>query len=71
MSEGHLDDASIIIDVHEALTNALDDEVNLEIENDLMNELFEKPESVMDKVMTSTAHMMGQKSVSTDTLSKI
>ena len=37
----------------------------------MINKLFEQPELVIDKVITSASHVRDQKSVSADVLSKI
>ena len=65
-----LDDALIGRAVAEDLTNVSDTVENLEVENDLTNELFEQPESVMDKLMASVTHARYQKIISDDMLSK-
>ena len=52
-----LDDSSIRRAVTEELTDALDTEDNLKVENDLMNDLFEQSELVIDKVMVSATNL--------------
>ena len=71
LSKDYLDYASIGTSVIEALTNISDDEDNLEVENDLLNKLSKQPASVVDKAIDSAAHVMDQKSISSDMLSKI
>ena len=53
MSKEHLDYSSISAAMTEALTDTSNVEDNLEVENDLTNELFEGPESVIEKLISS------------------
>ena len=53
------------------LTDISDAEENLEVENYLINKLFEKPESVIDKIMVSTMRVRDKNSVSSGMLIKV
>ena len=71
LSKEYLDYVSIIVTNTDTRTDILDTRGNLEVDDNLVDELFNHLDSVIDRVIASAEHMMNYKSISENMLSKI